>query len=71
MAAVYSIFTFDFNRLLAIFASHLWLIFNLRIFINARLDNNLRHHKIDLIYKRSIALDYFFKRKKYFYQIFE
>ena len=71
MAVVYSIFSFDVNRLLAIFASHIWLILNLRLLINARLNNHLRHHKIDLIYKRSIALDYFFKRKKYFHQIFE
>ena len=71
MAAVYSIFTFDINRFLAIFASHLWLVYNFKTLLNIRLSNHLRHHKLDLIYQRSIAIDYFFRRKKIFNQIFE
>ena len=71
MAAVYSILTLDINRFFAIFASQLWLACNLRTLINIRLGNQLRHHRLDLIYQRSIAIDYFFKRKKIFNQIFE
>jgi len=71
MAAVYSILTFDINRFLAIFASHLWLVYNFKTLLNIRLSNHLRHNKIDLIYQRSIAIDYFFRRKKIFNQIFE
>ena len=71
MAAVYSILTFDINRFLAIFASHLWLVYNFKTLLNIRLSNHLRHHKLDLIYQRSIAIDYFFRRKKIFNQIFE
>ena len=71
MAAVYSILTLDINRFFAIFASQLWLACNLRTLLNIRLGNHLRHHKLDLIYQRSIAIDYFFKRKKIFNQIFE
>jgi GT2 family glycosyltransferase len=71
MAAVYSILTFDINRFLAIFASHLWLVYNFKTLLNIRLSNHLRHHKLDLIYQRSIAIDYFLRRKKIFNQIFE
>ena len=71
MAAVYSILTFDINRFLAIFASHLWLVYNFKTLLNIRLSNHLRHNKLDLIYQRSIAIDYFFRRKKIFNQIFE
>ena len=71
MAAVYSILTLDINRFFAIFASQLWLACNLRTLLNIRLGNHLRHHRLDLIYQRSIAIDYFFKRKKIFNQIFE
>ena len=71
MAAVYSILTLDINRFFAIFASHLWLIYNFKTLLNIRLSNHLRHHKLDLIYQRSIAIDYFFRRKKIFNQIFE
>ena len=71
MAAVYSILTLDINRFLAIFASHLWLVYNFKTLLNVRLSNHLRHHKLDLIYQRSIAIDYFFRRKKIFNQIFE
>ena len=71
MAAVYSILTFDINRFLAIFASHLWLVYNFKTLLNIRLSNHLRHHKLDLIYQRSIVIDYFFRRKKIFNQIFE
>jgi len=71
MAAVYSILTFDIKRFLAIFSSHLWLVYNFKTLLNIRLSNHLRHHKLDLIYQRSIAIDYFFRRKKIFNQIFE
>lgn len=71
MAAIYSIFTFDFNRLLAIFTSHLWLIYNFRTLYNIRKNNHLRNSAIDSIYENSIAMDYFFKGKKYFSQIFD
>ena len=71
MAAVYSILTFDINRFLAIFSSHLWLVYNFKTLLNIRLSNHLRHNKLDLIYQRSIAIDYFFRRKKIFNQIFE
>ena len=71
MAAVYSILTLDFKRFLAIFYSHFWLIYNLRVIINVRKNNDLRHKNLDLIYNGSVAIDYFFKRKKYFNQIFE
>ena len=71
MAAVYSILTFDIKRFLAIFSSHLWLVYNFKTLLNIRLSNHLRHHKLDLIYQRSIAIDYFLRRKKIFNQIFE
>ena len=71
MAAVYSILTLDFNRLLAILFSHLWLIYNFRALLSIRNKNKLRYQSLDLIYNGSIAMDYFFKRKKYFNQIFE
>ena len=34
-------------------------------------NNDLRHKNLYLIYNGSVAIDYFFKRKKYFNQIFE
>ena len=71
MAAVYSILILDFNRLLAILFSHLWLIYNFRALLSIRNKNKLRYQSLDLIYNGSIAIDYFFKRKKYFNQIFE
>ena len=71
MAAVYSILTLDFNRFLAILCSHFWLIYNTRVLLSLRKKNKLRHQSLDLIYNGSIAMDYFFKRKKYFNQIFE
>ncbi len=71
MAAVYSILTFDIKRFLAIFSSHIWLVYNFKTLLNIRLSNHLRHHKLDLIYQRSIAIDYFFRQKKIFNQIFE
>ena len=71
IAVFYSILTLDINRFFAIFASHLWLVYNFKTLLNIRLSNHLRHHKLDLIYQRSIAIDYFFKRKKIFNQIFE
>jgi GT2 family glycosyltransferase len=71
MAALYSILTFDLNRLLAIFTSHLWLIYNFRTLINIRKNNALKDSAIGLIYENSIAVDYFVKGKKYFYQIFD
>lgn len=71
MAAVYSILTLDIKRFFAIFVSHLWLVYNFKTLLNMRLSNHLRHHKLDLIYQRSIAIDYFFRRKKIFNQIFE
>ena len=71
MAAFYSILTLDINRFFAIFSSHIWLVYNFKTLLNIRLSNHLRHHKLDLIYQRSIAIDYFFKRKKIFNQIFE
>ena len=71
MAAIYSILTLDFKRFLANFYSHIWLIYNLRVMVNVRKNNDLRHKNLDLIYNGSVAIDYFFKRKKYFNQIFE
>jgi len=71
MAAIYSILILDFNRFLAIFASHLWIIYNCRTLFHSRKNNHLRNSKIDLIYENSIAVDYFFKGKKYFSQIFD
>tara|TARA_A100000164_G_scaffold381241_1_gene431933 strand:- start:869 stop:1885 length:1017 start_codon:yes stop_codon:yes gene_type:complete len=71
MAAIYSILTFDFNRFLAIFCSHLWMIYNLKTLFYIRKNNKAKNSKIDLIYKNSIAIDYFFKGKKYFSQIFD
>ena len=71
MAAVYSILSLDINRFFAIFASHLWLVYHFKTLLNIRLSNHLRHHNLDLIYQRSIAIDYFFRRKKIFNQIFE
>ena len=71
MAAIYSILNLDFKRFLAIFYSHFWLIYNFKIILSIRQKNDLRHKNLDLIYNGSIAIDYFFKRKKYFNQIFE
>ena len=50
MAAVYSILTFDIKRFLAIFSSHLWLVYNFKTLLNIRLSNHLRHHKFCLLY---------------------
>ena len=71
MAAIYSILIMDFNRFFAIFFSHLWLIYNFRTLFNIRRNNILNNSNIDLIYDNSIAIDYFFKNKKYFSQIFD
>jgi hypothetical protein len=71
MAAIYSILTLDVNRFIAIFCSHFWLIYNVRVLLSLRKKNKLRNQNLDLIYNGSIAIDYFFKRKKYFNQIFE
>ena len=50
---------------------HFWLIYNIRVLLSLRKKNKLRNQNLDLIYNGSIAIDYFFKRKKYFNQIFE
>ena len=71
MAAIYSILTLNFERFLAILCSHFWLIYNFKVLLSLRNKNKLRYQSLDLIYNGSIAMDYFFKRKKYFNQIFE
>ena len=71
MAIFYSIITLDVKRCLGIFASHFWLIFNLNILLKSRLGNSLRYIKIDTVYEKSIVVDYFLKRKKYYSQIFK
>ena len=67
MALVYSVLTLDIRRFIAIILAELWLLlFTIKI-IDTRKNNNVVH--LDNIYNKSIAIDYFFKRKKYFSQI--
>jgi len=67
MALVYSLLTLDVRRFFAIVLAELWIIvFGIKI-INVRKNNHIA--RLDNIYRKSVAVDYFFKRKKYFSQI--
>ena len=67
MALVYSVLTLDIRRFIAIILAELWLLLFAIKIIDTRKNNNVVH--LDNIYNKSIAIDYFFKRKKYFSQI--
>ena len=69
MACIYSIISFDFNRLIAIISSHLWLIFNFYKFPAIRKNKTVKNAKIDTLFNGSIAIEYFLKRNKYFSDI--
>jgi len=69
MALCYSIMTLDFKRFLGITNAHFWLFFSLPKIIRVRQKNRYRLNKLNNIYNGSIAIDYFFKQKKYFSQI--
>ena len=69
MALCYSIMTIDFKRFLGIINAHFWLCFSFYKIIKIRKENQYRFNQLDNIYNNSIAIDYFFKRKKYFSQI--
>jgi len=67
MALIYSILSLDIKRFIAILYAQSWLILSLPKIINIRKSN----HRVCLnnIYQNSIAIDYFLRRKKFFYQI--
>jgi GT2 family glycosyltransferase len=67
MALIYSIISLDVRRFIAILRAELWLLFSINKIMSLRKNNHIV--QLDNIYNGSIALDYFFKRKKYFSQI--
>ena len=67
MALAYSVMTLDIRRFFAILFAQIWILFFAGKIIKIRRDNQIT--QLDNIYDKSIAIDYFFKRKKYFSQI--
>ena len=67
MALIYSIISLDIRRFIAILRAELWLLFSINKIMSLRKNNHIV--QLDNIYNGSIAIDYFFKRKKYFSQI--
>ena len=67
MALIYSIISLDIRRFIAILRAELWILFSINKIMILRKNNHIVH--LDNIYNGSIAIDYFFKRKKYFSQI--
>tara|TARA_B100000745_G_scaffold296873_1_gene242928 strand:+ start:409 stop:1422 length:1014 start_codon:yes stop_codon:yes gene_type:complete len=67
MALAYSVMTLDIRRFFAILFAQIWILFFSGKIIKIRRNNQIT--QLDNIYDKSIAIDYFFKRKKYFSQI--
>ncbi|MEE3301590.1 MAG: glycosyltransferase family 2 protein [Candidatus Neomarinimicrobiota bacterium] len=67
MALAYSIMTLDIRRFVAILFAQVWILFFTSKIIKLRKNNHVV--QLDNIYGKSIAIDYFFKGKKYFSQI--
>ena len=67
MALAYSVMTLDIRRFFAILFAQIWILFFAGKIIKIRRNNQIT--QLDNIYDKSIAIDYFFKRKKYFSQI--
>ena len=67
MALAYSVMTLDIRRFIAILFAQVWILFFTSKIIKLRKNNHVV--QLDNIYGKSIAIDYFFKRKKYFSQI--
>lgn len=67
MASAYSVMTLDIRRFFAILFAQIWILFFAGKIIKIRRNNQIT--QLDNIYDKSIAIDYFFKRKKYFSQI--
>ena len=67
MALAYSVMTLDIRRFFAILFAQIWILFFSGKIIKIRRDNQIT--QLDNIYDKSIAIEYFFKRKKYFSQI--
>ena len=67
MALAYSVMTLDIRRFVAILFAQIWILFFATKIIQIRKNNHIV--QLDNIYDKSIAIDYFFKRKKYFSQI--
>ena len=67
MALAYSVMTLDIRRFFAILFAQIWILFFSGKIIKIRRDNQIT--QLDNIYDKSIAIDYFFKRKKCFSQI--
>ena len=67
MALAYSVMTLDIRRFFAILLAQIWILFFAGKIIKIRRNNQIT--QLDNIYDKSIAIDYFFKRKKYFSQI--
>ena len=69
MACIYSVITFDFNRLIAILSSQLWLLFNFYKLVSIRKNKKIKNAKLDILFNGSIAIEYFFKGNKFFSDI--
>jgi len=67
MALAYSVMTLDIRRFVAILFAQVWILFFTGKIIKLRKNNHVV--QLDNIYGKSIAIDYFFKGKKYFSQI--
>ena len=67
MALAYSVMTLDIRRFFAILFAQIWILFFAGKIIKIRRNNQIT--QLDNIYDKSIAIDYFFKQKKYFSQI--
>ena len=67
MALIYSVITLDIRRFIAILCAEIWILFSVNKIVKLRKNNHIV--RLDNIYHKSIAIDYFFKRKKYFSQI--
>ena len=67
MALAYSVMTLDIRRFFVILFAQIWILFFAGKIIKIRRNNQIT--QLDNIYDKSIAIDYFFKQKKYFSQI--
>ena len=69
IALAYSLLRLNLKQYLGIIKAHLWLCFSLYKIFKLRKENQYKLNQLDNIYRGSIVVDYFLRRKKYFSQI--
>ncbi len=69
IALAYSLLRLNLKQHLGIIKAHWWLCFSLYKIFKLRKENQYKLNQLDNIYRGSIVVDYFLRRKKYFSQI--